>query len=148
MTGTTRLLIALLLGTFAAQAAPAQSGQAARDIHHTRIAEERIARARIHVTADRCPQQVDPDEIVVCGARDPDRYRLPIRDDRSEMSLYDRADGDVPRASLDADNSAPCGIFQGDRSCSKAEAGLFGYGRGRDPLTLGTKIVDQLNDPD
>ncbi len=148
MTSAARLLFVLLLGTFAAPPAPAQSGQAARDIHHARIADERIARARIHVTADRCRQQVDPDEIVICGARDHDRYRLPIRDERSEISLYDRANGDVPRASLDADNSAPCGIFQGDRSCSKAEAGLFGYGRGRDPLTLGTRIADQLADPD
>jgi hypothetical protein len=151
MTSAERLLIVLLLGALAAPPAPAQGvqdGQGNRDADGTRIADERIARARIHVVADRCRQQVDPDEIVICGARDPDRYRLPIRDERSETSLYDRANGDAPRASLDPPSSAACGIFQGDRRCSKAEAALFGYGRGRDPLTLGARIIDQLGDPD
>jgi hypothetical protein len=135
MTSRSRLSIVLLLGTLA-QSALAQS------------AEERIERSRILVSLDRCRKTADPEEIVVCGnRRDPDRYRLPLRSEESQVSLYDRANN-VGRASLDVPSEAPCGIFHGDRRCGKAEAALFGYGRGRDPLTVGAKVIEQLANPD
>jgi hypothetical protein len=137
-----RLLIALLLVTLAAPSARAQSGPG------TQSAEERIERARNLVMPARCPQKADPGEIVICGSRrDPDRYRLPIRNERTVESRYERVRGDIARATLDA-APARCGIFQGERPCGKSEAADYGYGRGRDPLTVGAKIVEQLTDPD
>jgi hypothetical protein len=131
-----RLLIALLLAALVAPPAGAQS------------AEERIERARALVMPARCREKADPDEIVVCAARrDPDRYRLPIRNERTLESRYERIRGDIGRASLDA-APAPCGIFQGQRQCGKAEMADYGYGQGRDPLTVGARIVEQLADPD
>jgi hypothetical protein len=129
-------LATLLIATLAAPPAFAQS------------AEERIERSRALVMPARCREKADPDEIVVCGARrDPDRYRLPIRNERTLESRYERVRGDIGRASLDA-APAPCGIFQGQRRCGKAEMADYGYGQGRDPLTVGAKIVEQLADPD
>lgn len=96
----------------------------------------------------RCRQSGDRDEIVICGSRrDPDRYRLPIRGERTAESRYDRARGDIGRATLDA-APAPCGIFRGQRQCGKAEMADNGYGGGRDPLTVGARIVEQLADPE
>jgi hypothetical protein len=111
-------------------------------------ADEMIERARIIPANDGCRSGRAGDEIVVCGRRqDPDRYRLPLRDEPGSLSEYDRAFGDLPRASLET-SFAPCGIFQGQRSCSKHEAAAYGYGNGRDPLTVATKLIGSLTDPD
>jgi hypothetical protein len=95
---------------------------------------------------EACAQRVG-DEIVICGSgRNDDRYRLPLRGElvdedarRSEERL-----GGVAALS----SGAPCGIFAGERRCRKAEAAKYGYGGGRDPLTIVTKLADKLIDPD
>lgn len=113
---------------------------------HAQTAEERIERSRILVMP-RCRRQAEGDEIIVCGRGDPDRYRLPLRDERTTESRYERVPGEIGRATLDV-APAPCGIFQGQRHCGKREMADYGYGGGRDPLTVGTKLIEQLADPD
>lgn len=54
----------------------------------------------------------------------------------------------MPRASTEAGPPARCGIFAGERHCSKEEAALFGFGNGRDPLSVGVKLVDKLANSD
>lgn len=109
-------------------------------------AEERIETSR-NLVMPRCRRQPEGNEIVVCGRGDPHRYRLPIRDLRSIESRYERVPGEIGRATLDA-APAPCGIFQGQRHCGKREMADNGYGGGRDPLTVGTKLIEQLADPE
>lgn len=87
-----------------------------------------------------CSPTGEADEIVVCGRRGGgDRYRIPeaLRD---QAEAGARIAGDA-RASLDAEPFAPCGIFQGQRKCNKADAAHFGYGNGRDPITVVGKVV-------
>ncbi|SFP74905.1 hypothetical protein [Sphingomonas rubra] len=75
------------------------------------------------------------DEVVVCGRRD-ERYRLPLPSERDDAATVHRDDtGMAPLTS-----AAPCGIFAGQRRCNKAEASAYGYGDGRDPITLLTKL--------
>jgi len=79
------------------------------------------------------------DQIIVCGksearkAREKQLYRLPLHE---EAPTGERTRGEVARATIDPGNNAPCGIFAGQRRCSKAESRAFGYGAGRDPLTV------------
>jgi hypothetical protein len=44
--------------------------------------------------------------------------------------------------------TGPCGIHAGQRRCTSGEAGQAGYGGGRDPLTIGRKVLTRLIDPD
>jgi hypothetical protein len=44
--------------------------------------------------------------------------------------------------------TAPCGIFAGERRCSKREAAQYGYGEGRDPITVLTRLAKRALDPD
>lgn len=44
--------------------------------------------------------------------------------------------------------TAPCGMFSGQRRCGKAEAARYGYGGGRDPVTVLTRLGLKLLDPD
>jgi hypothetical protein len=93
-----------------------------------------------------CSRPASTDEIVVCGRRgEDDRYRIPeaLRDEGGSGQVS--GDG---RALLDAQPFAPCGIFAGQRQCSKAEAAEFGYGRGRDPITVVGKIIAEIADPE
>ena len=102
---------------------------------------------RILPQLDSCSPSDAADEIVVCGRRgDDDRYRIPeaLRD----QEQAGRRIAGVGRASLDAEPFAPCGIFQGQRKCSKAEAAQFGYGGGRDPITVAGKVIAEIIDPD
>jgi hypothetical protein len=48
---------------------------------------------------------------------------------------------------LSAGDFAPCGIFQGERRCGKREAAQYGYGNGRDPITVAAKVIGALTDP-
>jgi hypothetical protein len=83
---------------------------------------------------------------VVCGrGGEDDHYRVPeaLRDEGGSGQVS--GDG---RALLDAQPFAPCGIFAGQRQCSKAEAAEFGYGRGRDPITVVGKIIAEIADPE
>jgi hypothetical protein len=86
-------------------------------------------------------------EIVVCGRRqDDESYRLPpsFRDRRQPG---DRVSG-LPSASLDTGAHAECGIFQHQRRCNKADAAEFGYGNGRDPISVIAKIVSEAAQPE
>ncbi|MDR6147257.1 hypothetical protein QE363_003050 [Sphingomonas sp. SORGH_AS870] len=44
--------------------------------------------------------------------------------------------------------TGPCGIHAGQRRCTTGEAWRAGYGGGRDPLTVGSKVLTRLIDPD
>ena len=82
-------------------------------------------------------------EIVVCGKRS-DRYRIP-----KEFRTPPPSSGsERSRLALSGDDFAPCGLFQGERRCGKREAAQYGYGKGRDPITLAIKVIGALTDPD
>lgn len=90
-----------------------------------------------------CPAQGGGD-VVVCGSRGGGRYRLPLpverpRDDHVAGELASTTAAFVP--------NAPCGIFAGERHCSKADAREFGYGHGRDPITVAAKVAGKLLHP-
>lgn len=131
-----------LLLMIAAQAVASQSGAADP---HSRAG---VAQFRIVPEAGRCSPVASREEILVCGPRRTnDRYRIPeeFRDPREAGARI----GGVGSASLDAGVPvAPCGIFEGQRKCDKAEAAEFGWGRGRDPITVAGKIISALADPD
>lgn len=87
-------------------------------------------------------------EIVVCGDRDRDaRYRLPLPTTR-EVGEQGAVIGEAPAPSVQDPFLSGCGIFRGQRRCSQREAEAYGYGRGRDPVTLVGRIVTKLIDPD
>lgn len=92
----------------------------------------------------RCDDTASSEEIVVCGARR-DRYRLPLPVERSST---ERGRDDVQTGMAALALAAPCGIFAGQRRCSKQEAAEYGYGQGRDPLTIAVKVAGKLLDPD
>jgi len=81
----------------------------------------------------------------VCGQRR-DRYRLPLPDERGHQG--DRARGEAPSGMAAITPAAPCGIFAGERRCSKCEAAQYGYGEGRDPITVLTSLAKRVLDPD
>lgn len=41
-----------------------------------------------------------------------------------------------------------CGTFAGERRCGKREAAEYGYGSGRDPITILTRLAHKAVDPD
>ncbi|QXT36674.1 hypothetical protein KV697_04985 [Sphingomonas sanguinis] len=87
------------------------------------------------------------DEVVVCGRRGAsDRYRIPPSVRRMDKEAGGAGNGLSGTQVLGG--AGPCGIFAGQRRCSYSEAREAGYGGGRDPLTLGTKILKRLVDPD
>ena len=81
----------------------------------------------------------------MCGQRR-DRYRLPLPDERGHQG--DRARGEAPSGMAAITPAAPCGIFAGERRCSKREAAQYGYGEGRDPITVLTSLAKRVLDPD
>jgi len=111
-------------------------------------AEDPIANIRILDTLNRCDTS-PTDEIVVCGARrDRDRYRIPEIGRGNSARLGDHVRGEAPRASADAAATGSCGIFQGQRRCSRAEMAEAGYGEGRNPITVLGNLLTRLADPD
>lgn len=44
--------------------------------------------------------------------------------------------------------AAQCGIFTGQRRCTKREAARYGYGDGRNPITMLARLAKQVVDPD
>lgn len=130
----------LLLALMAAQ-------PVAREAEAGPVAAQAASQARILALIDRCPRPASGEEIVVCGRRDAgDRYRIPepLRDEHEPG----RRIAGTGSASLDTEPYAPCGIFQGQRRCSKADAAQFGYGNGRDPVSVAAKVVAELAGPD
>ena len=78
----------------------------------------------------RCSDPAATDEIVVCGARQ-DRYRLPLPVERPSAA---RGRREAPTGTAALTPAAPCGIFEGQRRCSKKEAAQYGYGTGATQL--------------
>ena len=56
--------------------------------------------------------------------------------------------GEAPSGMAAITPAAPCGIFAGERRCSKREAAQYGYGEGRDPITVLTSLAKRVLDPD
>ncbi|MDQ1230207.1 hypothetical protein [Sphingomonas sp. SORGH_AS_0879] len=93
-----------------------------------------------------CPQGI-PGEVVVCGRRDGgEQYRLPPST-RGQSTEIEETGSGASGAQILA-GSGPCGIHAGQRRCAHGEAGRAGYGGGRDPLTMGRKILTRLIDAD
>jgi hypothetical protein len=91
-----------------------------------------------------CVSSSEGDTVVVCGRRKV--FRLPLPIDRAASDLDARAVGEPSSPAQVLTPPGRCGIFAGERSCSRNEAARYGYGQGRDPLTvllrLGTKLID------
>ncbi|MBD8677086.1 hypothetical protein [Sphingomonas sp. CFBP 13720] len=106
-----------------------------------------LAAAAQRDAADGCKPQSD-DAILVCGDRDRgDRYRLPLPVERDPDEAGAVA-GEPARTSVESPYLNGCGVFAGQRRCSKREAAAYGYGGGRDPVTLVGRLVTKLVDPD
>ncbi|WP_277971308.1 hypothetical protein [Sphingomonas echinoides] len=102
-----------------------------------------LARTAAPTTRARCVAAGQTDDIVVCGGRR-DRFRLPLPVDRSgEPSRSDQGTG---MGALTP--PTPCGLFAGQRKCAKHEARKYGYGGGRDPVTLLSRLATKALDPD
>jgi hypothetical protein len=127
--------MALLMLMLLAQAVPAASLPAT---------EFDLARAPTAATAQtRCGSATQSDDILVCGGRR-DRFRLPLPVDRSgEPSRSDQGTG---MGALTP--PTPCGLFAGQRKCAKHEARKYGFGAGRDPVTLLSRLATKALDPD
>jgi hypothetical protein len=102
---------------------------------------------RLTLLSHRCGSNENTTDIVVCGRNDSQRFRLPFPDER-EGSGDDIVRGEIPRASLYSGSSTGCGIFNGQRPCSKSEAADRGYGGGRDPITFLGRLFTKVVDPD
>ena len=93
-----------------------------------------------------CRAESDPDTIVICGKRHDHRLPLPV--ERVQTDPDARLPGDVPSATAALTPRGRCGIFAGERRCGKAEARRYGYGGGRDPITLLARLGTAVIDPD
>lgn len=93
----------------------------------------------------RCEGSAVGEEVVVCG-HGRDRYRLPLPNEREQST--ERVAGEVPGGMAALTPATPCGMFAGERRCSKREAARYGYGGGRDPITVLTKLARKAADPD
>ena len=69
-------------------------------------------------TSRPCRPAANQDEIVVC-ARDDDRYRLPLPDERGPRDTARAESGVIPSGSADPAKSGNCGIVQGGRVCNQ-----------------------------
>ena len=85
------------------------------------------------------------DEVVVCGRRRY-QYRLPLPTERDPLPGPVRGEAQSGIAALTP--AGRCGIFAGERRCSKKEAAQYGYGDGRDPITLLTSLAQKAINPD
>jgi hypothetical protein len=90
-----------------------------------------------------CGRERD-DDVVVCASR-ADRFRLPLPEERASPEAADHRAMTGMAALTPATR---CGIFDGERRCSKREAEGYGYGRGRDPITVLSRLGAALLDPD
>ena len=129
----------LFLLLIAAQPAASGTGEAEQ------AATEAMLQSRILPQIDPCLRPRGGDEIIVCGRRGANEiHRIPeiLRDD----SEPGRRIGGTGSAALDTGPITPCGIFQGERRCNKADAARFGYGGGRDPVTAVGRIISALSD--
>ena len=93
----------------------------------------------------RCQEVAASEDLVVCGRR-PNRYRLPLPTEKAPS--FDRAHGEAPTGMAALTPSGRCGIFAGERTCNKREAAEYGYGNGRDPITVLRRLAKKVVDPD
>ncbi|MDJ0278834.1 hypothetical protein QLH51_18740 [Sphingomonas sp. 2R-10] len=109
---------------------------------------DRILAAAAERAAARDCTPAGQNEVVVCGDRDrDDRYRLPLPNVRDPAEAGAVA-GEVPPPSVENPFLSGCGLFRGQRRCGKLEMEAYGYGRGRDPVTLLGRLVTRAVDPD
>lgn len=99
----------------------------------------------VSASTRRCEDVTSADDVVVC-ARRRDRYRLPLPNERP--ALPERAIGESPGGMAALTPPGRCGIFAGERRCGKREASEYGYGNGRDPVTVLTRLATTIADPD
>ena len=102
-------------------------------------ADSAVSNAIRAVASPGCSSDVGNGEIVVCG-KDQNRFRIPkeLRTDQPASAVI------RSRVALDANDRAPCGLFQGERRCRKSEAAQYGYGGGRDPITFIARVIDRI----
>ncbi len=92
----------------------------------------------------KCAADPDDGDITVCGRRnDHDRLLLATEPDAERP----RVAADLPGGMAALTPGGRCGIFQGERRCAKAEALDYGYGGGRDPITVLTQVVGKVIGP-
>ena len=96
-------------------------------------------------STESCKNHAPTAEIIVCAEKSPkrSRYRIPSELVEKQETTFSRRDVAGVTMSLGQEVSAvaPCGLFVGQRSCSEAEAKLYGYEKGRDPVTFVYKIL-------
>lgn len=131
--------LALLL---ALQAAPAALEQIPFDLASVRAEPAQPQRA-----SHQCAPPSGKDEIVVCGSR-PDRFRLPLREEPVAGLGLGYVSGEAMAPAGVLVPSGGCGIFAGEHPCSHAEAAQYGYGQGRDPLSLLVRLGTKLTNSD
>lgn len=85
-------------------------------------------------------------DVVVCGER-AGRYRLPLPRER-EPGVVERGRGEAASPLAAMTPGGRCGIFAGERRCGRAEAADYGYGQGRDPITVVSNLGRALLSPD
>lgn len=126
----------------ALQAAPAALQQIPFD-----LVAVRAEPAQPQGTSPQCAPPSGQGEIVVCGSR-PDRFRLPLREEPSGGLTRGHVLGEAMAPAAVRVPSGGCGIFAGQHPCSHAEAAQYGYGQGRDPLSLLVRLGTKVADPD
>ena len=96
----------------------------------------------VSTSASRCGTQASETDVVVCGKRD--LYRLPLPAEHPVGGTS----RDLPGGTAALTPSGPCGIFAGERRCRNADKAEFGYGRGRDPITLLSRLAKKVGSSD
>lgn len=90
-------------------------------------------------------------DIVVCGRSESDRQRVPPSPRRPERGAGGAVvENEMANAFAPAGARHECGIFAGQRRCSKADMERSGWGGGRDPFTVARRIIggpDSVVDP-
>lgn len=133
--------VALLFGAMAV-AAPALA----------QTADAAITRAKALTGIAPCSgRPTAPDassDVTVCANAANQRYRLPLPVERDPSAGDGPVAGEPRSAAASLIPFAACGPFAGQRDCAKAEARRYGYGGGRDPLSIGVKLLTQLINPD
>lgn len=88
----------------------------------------------------RRPCETDAgNDVVVCGGTR-DRYRLPLPRQSDPDTDYGVRGGTGSGVAA-ITPAGRCGLFAGERRCGKAEAVQYGYGGGRDPVSVLVKLV-------
>jgi hypothetical protein len=104
----------------------------------------KAAQALTFTTIQRCRDEGVGD-VLVCGHRR-DRYRLPLPTERAAST--ERAPGEATTGMAALTPVGRCGMFAGERRCSKREAEDYGYGKGRDPITVLSRLASKAIDSD